>query len=103
MGVPPLLVVGSDLDQKARGHNNPELLAEYSSPAKSSHEVAISSHLMKLRFMDLRWLSGLLAGSFMLPPFAADPAGLHQHQSQGQTCVSATVAIAAAHWILEEQ
>jgi hypothetical protein len=41
MGVPPLLVVGSDLDQKARGHNNPELLAEYSSPAKSSHEVAI--------------------------------------------------------------
>jgi hypothetical protein len=39
----------------------------------------------------------------MLSPFAADPAGLHQHQSQGQTCVSATVAIAAAHWILEEQ
>jgi hypothetical protein len=38
----------------------------------------------------------------MISPFATDPAGLRQYQSQGQACVSATVAIAAAHWILEQ-
>jgi hypothetical protein len=38
----------------------------------------------------------------MLSPLATDPAGLRQHQSQGQACVSATVAIAATHWILEQ-
>ena len=38
----------------------------------------------------------------MLAPLATDPSGLQEHQSQGQTCVGATVAIAAAHWILEQ-
>jgi hypothetical protein len=38
----------------------------------------------------------------MLAPLATGPAGLHEHQSQGQTCVGAMVAIAAAHWILEQ-
>jgi hypothetical protein len=38
----------------------------------------------------------------MLSPFAPDPAGLLEHQSQGQTCVSATVAIPAANWILQQ-
>jgi hypothetical protein len=42
------------------------------------------------------------ADSLMLSPLATDPASLRQHQSQRQTCVSATVAIAAAHWILEQ-
>jgi hypothetical protein len=39
----------------------------------------------------------------MLTPLAADPAGLQEHQSQPETTVSATVAIAAAHWILQQQ
>jgi hypothetical protein len=38
----------------------------------------------------------------MFSPLATNPAGLRQHQSQGQTCVSTTVAIAAAHRILEQ-
>lgn len=43
-----------------------------------------------------------LPGGLMLAPFAANPAGLLQYQSQGQACVSAMVAIAAAHWILQQ-
>ncbi len=39
----------------------------------------------------------------MLAPLATDPAGLYEHQSQRQTSVSATVAIAAAHWVLEQK
>jgi hypothetical protein len=42
-----------------------------------------------------------LPGRLMLSPLAANPAGLLQHQSQGHTCVSAMVAIAAAHWVLQ--
>jgi hypothetical protein len=38
----------------------------------------------------------------MLSPFAANPAGLLEHHSQRQSCVSAMVAIAAAHWILQQ-
>jgi hypothetical protein len=38
----------------------------------------------------------------MLSPLATDPAGLLEHQSQGQTGVSAMVAIPAAHWILQQ-
>jgi hypothetical protein len=38
----------------------------------------------------------------MLSPLATDPAGLCEYQSQGEACVSATVAIAAAYWILEQ-
>jgi hypothetical protein len=53
---------------------------------------------MKLRF----GATSDSADSLMLSPLATDPAGLRQHQSQGQACVSATVAIAATHWILEQ-
>jgi hypothetical protein len=60
-----------------------------SSPAKLLYEIA-----MRCDFPS--------ADSLMLSPLATDPAGLREHQSQGQTCVSATVAIAAAHWILEQ-
>jgi hypothetical protein len=38
----------------------------------------------------------------MLAPLAPNPAGLLEHQGQGQACVSAMVAIAAAHWILQQ-
>lgn len=43
-----------------------------------------------------------LASSFVLPPFAPDAAGLHQCQSQGQSCVLAVLALAAAHRILQK-
>jgi hypothetical protein len=43
------------------------------------------------------------ADSLVLSPLATDSAGLRQHQSQRQACVSATVAIAAAYWILKQQ
>ncbi len=62
---------------------------ENSSPAKLLYEIAIRCDFPS-------------ADSLMLSPLATDPAGLREHQSQGQTCVSATVAIAAAHWILEQ-
>ena len=62
---------------------------ENSSPAKSLYEIAIRCGFPS-------------ADSLMLSPLATDPAGLRQHQSQGQACVSATVAIAATHWILEQ-
>jgi hypothetical protein len=38
----------------------------------------------------------------MLTPLATDPAGLQEHQGQAQTSVSATVAIPAAHGILQQ-
>jgi len=42
------------------------------------------------------------ARGLMLAPLAPNPAGLLEHQRQGQTCVSAMVAISAAHWILQQ-
>jgi len=42
------------------------------------------------------------ASRFVLPPFTADPAGLHQHQSQGPSSVLTALALAAAHWILQQ-
>jgi hypothetical protein len=39
----------------------------------------------------------------MLAPVAPYPAGLLEHHSQGQTCVRAMVAMAAAHWILKQE
>jgi hypothetical protein len=38
----------------------------------------------------------------MLAPLATDAAGLQEHKSQPETTVSATVAIPAAHWILQQ-
>jgi len=42
------------------------------------------------------------AYGLMLAPLAPNPAVLLEHQRQGQTCVSAMVAISAAHWILQQ-
>lgn len=42
------------------------------------------------------------ADSLVFAPLAPDSAGLQEHQSQGQSCISATVAIATAHWILQQ-
>jgi hypothetical protein len=39
----------------------------------------------------------------MFPALAADPAGLHEHQGQGQPGISPAVALPAAHRILEQQ
>jgi hypothetical protein len=44
-----------------------------------------------------------LACSFLFPALAPDPAGLPQHQREGKSCISATVTVAAAHWILQQQ
>jgi hypothetical protein len=38
----------------------------------------------------------------MLTPLATDAAGLQEHQGQPESTVSATVAIPAAHWILQQ-
>jgi hypothetical protein len=39
----------------------------------------------------------------MPSPLAPNTAGLQEHQHQGQTTVSTTVAIPAAHWILQQK
>jgi hypothetical protein len=44
-----------------------------------------------------------LARSFLLPALAPDPASLPQHQRQGKSCINTTVAMAAAHWILQQK
>jgi hypothetical protein len=43
-----------------------------------------------------------LPRGLMLAPVAPYPAGLLEHHSQGEACVRAMVAIAAAHWILQQ-
>jgi hypothetical protein len=54
--------------------------------------------------MRLRLSAGFPASAdgLMLAPLAPNPAGLLEHQRQGQTCVSAMVAISAANWILQQ-
>ena len=44
-----------------------------------------------------------LVRSFVAAALATDPAGLQQHQSQKQAGVNATVAMPAAHRILQQQ
>jgi hypothetical protein len=39
----------------------------------------------------------------MLAPRVADPVRSQEHHSQRQFCVSATVAMTAAHWILQQK
>jgi hypothetical protein len=38
----------------------------------------------------------------MLTPLATDAAGLQEHQGQPKSTVSATVAIPAAYWVLQQ-
>jgi hypothetical protein len=51
----------------------------------------------------LQNLRSASADSFMLSPLAADPAGLQQHQSQGQAGVNPALAMPAAYRILQQQ
>jgi hypothetical protein len=44
----------------------------------------------------------MLETKALLAPRLADPVGLQEHHSQRQFCIGATVAIAAAHWILQQ-
>jgi hypothetical protein len=86
------------------GRRGPAIPARYFQPGIRLR----SGYVMKLRSVNRAageshqgFSRARSVDSLVLAPLPAHPAGLHQHQSQEQTSVSATVAIAAAHRILE--